>query len=102
MTTIDETEGTTMRERRVGMRELKAKLSEYIGEVRSGTTIVVTDHGRQVARIIPETESSEQILAVLKTTGTIMWSGRRLKKAKPRVHVRGSRTVSDIVIENRG
>ena len=67
-----------MRERRVGIRTLKSKLSEYMGAVKAGTTIVVTEHGRQIARIIPETNSGEQTLEVLRTAGTILWSGRRL------------------------
>ena len=46
-----------MQERRVGMRP---KLAAYIREVKAGTTIIVTDHGRQVARIIPDTSSSER------------------------------------------
>lgn len=90
-----------MRERRVGIRDLRSRLSEYLGEVRAGTKIVVTDHGRQVARIVPETDDSEQTLAALRSAGTIMWSGRRLKKTKPGVRVRGAGTVSDLVIENR-
>ena len=90
-----------MQERRVGMRDLKSKLAAYIREVKAGTTIIVTDHGRQVARIIPETCSSEQKMAALRATGTVNWSGRRLKKAKPGVRVRGTGSVSDIVIENR-
>ena len=90
-----------MRERRVGMRDLKSKLAVYMREVEAGTTIIVTDHGRQVARIIPEADSSEQKLQALRATGTVKWSGRRLKKAKPGVRVRDKGSVSDIVIENR-
>lgn len=90
-----------MRERRVGIRTLKSKLSEYMGAVKAGTTIVVTEHGRQIARIIPETNSGEQTLAVLRTAGTILWSGRRLKKSKPGVPVQGTGTVSEILLENR-
>ena len=41
-----------MAERRIGIRELKSKLSECVREVRSGGTIVVTEHGRPVARMI--------------------------------------------------
>ena len=53
------TEGMAMRERRVGIRDIRSRLSEYLGEVSAGTTIVVTDHGRQVARIDPQVDSSE-------------------------------------------
>ena len=91
-----------MREQRVGMRDLKSKLSEYIRDVQAGATVVVTDHGRQVARIVPETDSNEQRLETLRATGAFLWSGRRLSVAKPAVRVRGTSSVSEIAIENRG
>ena len=90
-----------MRERRVGIRDLKSKLSEYIRDVQAGATVVVTDHGRQVARIVPETDSNEQRLAALRATGAFLWSGRRLRVTKPDVRVRGIGSVSEIAIENR-
>ena len=91
-----------MRERRVGIRDLEAKLGEYIRDVEAGDTVVITDHGRQVARIVPETDSIEQQLAVLRATGAFLWSGRRLEVKKPEVRVRGAGSVSEIAIENRG
>ena len=36
----------------VGVRELKAKLSEYLGRAASGEEVVVTDRGRMVADAI--------------------------------------------------
>ena len=63
---------------------------------------MVTDHGRHVARIIPETDSLEQRLTMLKETGALSWSGRRLGVAKPDVRLRGGGSMSDIVVENRG
>lgn len=90
-----------MQEQRVGIRTLKSKLSEYMGVVKAGTTIVVTERGRQIARIIPETDSGEQTLALLRTAGTILWSGRRLKKSKRGVPIQGTGTVSEILLENR-
>jgi len=90
-----------MKPRRVGIRELKAKLSECVREVKRGATLVVTEHGKGVARLVPEAESVEERLEVLKNAGTIAWSGRRLGQAKPNVRARGKRTVSDIVVENR-
>ena len=44
----------------------------------------------------------EQRLAVLRTTGAIIWNGRRLGLTKPDVRARGGASVSDIAIENRG
>lgn len=37
----------------VGVRELKAKLSEYLGRAAAGEELVVTDRGRPVARLVP-------------------------------------------------
>ena len=37
----------------VGIRELKAKLSEYIARAADGVTVVVTDRGRPVAKLVP-------------------------------------------------
>ncbi len=91
-----------MRERRVGIRDLESRLSEYIRDVQGGVTVVVTDHGRQVARIVPETDSNEERLAALRATGAFLWSGHRLRVTKPDVRVRGTGSVSEIAIENRG
>jgi len=90
-----------MREKRIGIRELKATLSECVREVKSGRTIVVTDHGRPVARIIPEAISLRERVDALRNAGAIAWSGRRLRRAKPAGKVRGDKTVADLIIENR-
>ncbi|WP_420639978.1 type II toxin-antitoxin system Phd/YefM family antitoxin [Candidatus Poriferisocius sp.] len=37
----------------VGIRELKAKLSEYVGRAAGGETLVVTDRGQPVAQLGP-------------------------------------------------
>jgi prevent-host-death family protein len=91
-----------MRERSVGIRELKSKLSQCVREVRRGATIIVTERGRRVARLVPEADSLEERLAILKNTGTILWSGRRLGARKPSARARGRRTVADVLVESRG
>ena len=89
--------------RRVGIRELKATLSECVREVRAGRAIVVTEHGRPVARLIPEGSSPLERLQALQAAGSVAWSGRRLRAAKPVAPRagKGKRTVADLVIENR-
>ena len=89
------------RERRVGIRELKSTLSECVREVRAGRTIVVTDHGQPVARIIPEAISLRERVEALRNAGAIAWSGRRLQRARPAGKVRDTKTVADLVVENR-
>lgn len=38
----------------VGVRDLKAKLSEYLDKAKLGDEIIVTDHGKPIARLIKE------------------------------------------------
>jgi len=85
-----------MRERRVGIQELEGNLSACLDEVRSGTTLLVTDGGHRVARLIPEPEVSES-----KNGPAIAWSGRRLRKTKPKARLQGGGSMTDIVRENR-
>lgn len=86
----------------MGIRELKATLSECVREVRGGRTIVITDHGQPVARLIPEDVSVRDRVEALAKAGSVAWSGRRLRPAEPAGQVRrGNRTVADLVVENR-
>ena len=90
-----------MTERRIGIRELKSKLSECVREVKEGQTIVVTERGRAVARLIPDATSVAERLTALKSAGGIQWSGRRLTRTKPVARLLGRRTVAGLVSENR-
>ena len=38
---------------RVAVRQLKARLSEYLGKVKAGEEVVVTERGRSIARLVP-------------------------------------------------
>jgi prevent-host-death family protein len=91
----------SMREKRIGIRELKSTLSECVREVKSGRTIVVTEHGQPVARIVPEAIPFRERIDSLRRAGTIAWSGRPLRPAKPVGKVRGNATVADLIVENR-
>jgi prevent-host-death family protein len=55
---------------RAGIAELKASLSEYVRRVSAGEEIVITDHGRPVARLMPyerqggpDSEEIERLIA---------------------------------------
>jgi len=88
-------------EKRVGIRELKSTLSECVRQVKAGRTIVVTEHGQPVARIIPEAIPLQERVEALRKAGTIAWSGRRLGPARPAGRVGGGRTAADLIVENR-
>lgn len=38
---------------KVGVRELRQYLSRYLDRVKAGESLVVTEHGREVARLVP-------------------------------------------------
>lgn len=60
----------------VGIRRLKDHLSEYVGRVRRGVTVLVTDRGTVVARLIPPSEDdTTRTLRQLVTKAGIPWHG---------------------------
>ncbi len=88
----------------IGIRELKEQLSGHIREVKGGATLVITERGKPVARLLPiapaET-SVEEKLHRLVEAGVISWSGRKLAADVPAIPVRGSKTVAEMLIEDR-
>ena len=48
---------------RVGVRELRQNLSRYLDRVKAGEDLVVTEHGREVARLLPVAASGYADLA---------------------------------------
>lgn len=37
----------------IGIRAVKANLSEYVAEVQAGHEVTITSHGKPVARLVP-------------------------------------------------
>lgn len=91
-----------MTETTVGVRELKTRLSEYLRKVRTGETIVITDHGRPVGRIVPADRPLEARLQAMVEAGSLAWSGQRLEPMVPVARLRGEQGVADLLIEERG
>lgn len=48
---------------RVGVRELRQNLSRYLDRVKDGEDLVVTEHGREVARLVPAASDAYAELA---------------------------------------
>jgi prevent-host-death family protein len=90
-----------MSELRVGVRDLKARLSEYLRQVRQGTIVIITDHGRPVGRLTPVDQPLEEQLKALQNAGLVTWNGQKLKPVKPAAVNRGEQQVSDILVEMR-
>lgn len=84
------------------MRELKDNLSRYLAIVREGGEVLVTDHGRPVARVIPiHGKTSSERLAALIATGAITPANRRSRTAPRPQGLPGGATISDLVKDQR-
>jgi prevent-host-death family protein len=91
--------------RTVGSRELKNRLGRYLGLVGRGETIIVTDRGKPVARLVPhepepETKYSiEDLLKRLEAEGHLRRGTGKFKSFKP-IRVKG-KPMSQIILEDR-
>jgi prevent-host-death family protein len=90
-----------MTERRVGIRELKARLSKYLRDTKAGYSITITDRGRPVGRLVPPDQSLEERLDGMLNAGLAEWNGQRLPPMKPRASLSGRKTIVDLIIEDR-
>jgi prevent-host-death family protein len=76
----------------VGIRELKAKLSEYVRVAKAGEIVLVTEHGKVVAALGPPT--MHQVppefagLQSLVTRGIATWGSPKQKGAYARTGVK--------------
>ena len=89
----------------VTVRELKNRLSEFLRKVQAGESLVVTDHGRAVARIESIHQgrlTPAQRLALMAEAGELTPPRRQrpLEWTKP-TKVRG-RPLSETLLEDRG
>jgi len=91
----------TMTPKTVGIRELKTRLGSYVRHVKSGSTLVITERGKPVGRIVPIGQSVETRAHELVRAGLIAWSGRKLTRAKSTARTRGKRTVAELLLEDR-
>jgi prevent-host-death family protein len=88
----------------IGSRELKNRLGRYLGMVRKGEAILVTDRGKPVARILPLSPSQEEtsvdkILLQLEAEGHLRLGTGVFKPFKP-VRVKG-KPLSKMILEDR-
>src|SRR5574341_1789695 len=99
MWTQKETEGTVAHI--IGVRELKAHLSRYLKEVKAGPTVLVTEHGKPMGRIVPAAQSLDSRLQAMGQAGLIAWNGKKPVAMSPVARVHGKRTVAALLIHNR-
>ena len=90
-----------MSEVRVGTRELKNKLSEYIRRVKKGQTVIVTERGNVVAQLIPPQQTIEERVWAMVDAGLADWNGKKMTPYQTKVVNRSGTLVSDMILEDR-
>jgi prevent-host-death family protein len=90
-----------MSEIRVGVRDLKARLSEYLRQVQNGNIVVITEHGRPVGRISPVEQPLNERIKTLLEAGMVAWNGQKLQPIKPAAVNHGEKQISEILVELR-
>ena len=85
----------------VGVRELKARLSQYLRQVKAGRSIVITERGHAVGRLVPNAQSLEEKLLGMVKSGRAEWNGSPLKPVKPIAKVKEGCSVADLLVEDR-
>ena len=84
-----------------GIRELKSNLSAYLRKVKAGETVVITEHGKPIGRIVPITEPAEERIQYLAQAGLVAWNGNKLSLSAPVARAQGGHTVADLLLEDR-
>ena len=86
----------------VSVRELKSRLSHYLRLARGGESVVITDRGVPVGRLVPIEQDLEGRIAALRAAGLLQWSGRRLAPRQPTIRRPPGKTVAELIVEDRG
>jgi len=81
-----------------GIKELKAKLSSYIDTVNKGEQVVITEHGKEVAIIIPISKERRAISALV-YAGMAHWAGGK-PKGLVGIKIKG-KPLSETILEER-
>ncbi len=88
----------------IAVRELKNHLSEYLKQVQAGEEIIITTHGKPVARLV---RLAPMRIKASQSLDNLAWV-RRGQGGKPlglpaaeRIRLTGDQTLSDLLLEDR-
>jgi prevent-host-death family protein len=85
----------------VSIRELKSRLSHYLRLTKAGDSVVITERGTPIGRIVPAAASVEERIEAMVQAGLVLWNRKKIRPMPPVVKARGTRTVADLLIEDR-
>jgi prevent-host-death family protein len=88
---------------KVGVRELRNNLSRYLDQVRAGDEVVVTDHGREIARVVPIANDERRPSALDRLVAEgLAAPPMKARRPLPSRGIPASEAVSPLVSEQRG
>ncbi|MHB1509780.1 MAG: type II toxin-antitoxin system Phd/YefM family antitoxin [Acidimicrobiales bacterium] len=88
---------------KVGVRELRNNLSRYLGLVHAGDEVVVTDHGREIARVVPIAGGGREPSALDRLIAEgLVAPPVKVRRPLPSRGIPASEAVSPLVSEQRG
>ncbi|CAN5239575.1 hypothetical protein BH20ACT16_BH20ACT16_15760 [soil metagenome] len=87
--------------RAVGVRDLRQNLSRYLRDVKGGEALVVTEHGREVARLVPAGAADDPLARLAAERGATLPSGPLRDIARALGPAGGPPSV-DVIAEQRG
>lgn len=85
----------------VGVREVRQNLSRYLERVKAGEELVITERGREVARLIPSGIHADSRTRLARLLGVTAPAGRPLEHL-PHLPAPGGPPTSDVLDELRG
>ncbi len=85
----------------VGVRDLKNRLSAYLDRVKKGEHIMVTQHGRPIARLSPVGAELDRMAALVDAGIVLPPTATARRLPAERVKLKGSRSLDDDVAAQR-
>jgi prevent-host-death family protein len=86
---------------KVGVRNIKNSFSKYLSRVKQGETLIITERGTPVAKLVPFQQKLPEEIENLLAAGLASWKGGKPAGLPHPPKVKEGRTVAGIVTEDR-
>ncbi|MBI1883754.1 MAG: type II toxin-antitoxin system prevent-host-death family antitoxin [Chlamydiae bacterium] len=85
----------------VGVRAVKAHLSQYLRYVKKGEMVAITERGKKIAILMPiRSEEENPFVLQLLQEGRVSWEGGLPQGLKKRIMLKG-KPLSQTILEER-
>jgi prevent-host-death family protein len=85
---------------KAGIREVKNNLSRYLKYVKNGESVIITEHNKPIAKIVPLENNLLSEYDVLIKEGALSWSGGKPQGSSEKKSKDGKQ-ISEYVTEDR-